>query len=71
MNTYLHGPVDCCADIAFSCRGPGPARKNTAIYQQLGGGGKGAQSCRYGNTDKSGTHIVGECELCKEERNVL
>ena len=31
---------------------------------------EGAQSCPCGNADDSRTHIVKECELYKEDRNV-
>ena len=32
---------------------------------------EGAQSCPCGNAGECRTHIVGECELYEEERNVL
>ena len=47
---------------------PEPGNRNTSTPVEEK---EGAQNCRCGDTDESRTHKVGECELYKEERNVL
>ena len=56
------------AETAIPCRGPGPARKKRYANnreEEL------AQMCPCGKAVESRTHIVGECEINKEERDVL
>ena len=50
----------------FSCRGPGPARKKryTSSREE-----EDAQMCPSAQEKQSRTHIVGECDICKEKRN--
>ena len=56
------------AGTAISCRGPGPARKQR--YNSSQGEEEDAQMCPCGKAFER-THIVGEREIYKEERNVL
>ena len=58
------------AEIAISCRGLGPTRKKryTSSREEED---MDAHMCPCGSTIKSRSHIVGECEIYKEERDVL
>ena len=56
------------AETAISCRGPGPARKKRYTSSR---GEKDAQVCPCGKAVDNKTHIVGGCEIYKEERDVL
>ena len=57
------------AETAISCRGPGPARKkkhaNSREEEEI------PRMCPCGQAVESRTRIVGECEIYKEERDVL
>ena len=58
------------ADSAISCRGPGPARKKTYASSRE----EEEEIAQMSPCDKAienRTHIVGECEIYKEERDVL
>ena len=50
------------------CRGSGPARKKCASSRE---GEELAQMCPFGKAVESRAHIVGECEIHKEERDAL
>ena len=55
---------------AISCRGPEPTRKNryTSSREEED---VATHMCPCGTTIESRTHIVGECEIRKEERDAL
>ena len=71
MKAYSHGRINGLrenAKTAISCREPGPARK-----KRYAGGQEEeiAQMCTCGKAVESRSHIVGECEIYKEERDML
>ena len=75
MKTYLFAQPNGLrenAETAISCRGPGPARKKTEVYHYNSREeGEDAQMRPCGKAVERGTHIIGECEICKEGRDVL
>ena len=70
MKMYLHGPTDSAKTLKlrFSCRGSGPARKKwyTSSREE-----DDAQMCPSGKSTESRTHNVAECEMYKEQWDVL
>ena len=58
------------AATTISCRGPGPARKKRYTNSR-GEGEEDAQMCPCVKAVESRTHVVGECEMYKEKRDVL
>ena len=70
MKSYLHDPMDYAKTLKLrSCGGPGPARKKR-YTRNRGGEEEDTQRCPCGKAVESRTHIVGECEIYKEERDV-
>ena len=72
MKTYLHGPMDCAKTLKLRFRVEDldlPERRKR--YASNREEGEIAQMCPCGKAVESRTHIVGECEIFKEERNVL
>ena len=75
MKTYLHGLMDFekklklrfhVGDLDLSER-----RKRFTSSREVEEEEVDAQMCPGGKTIESRTHIVGECEMYKEERDVL
>ena len=60
-------------EISFSRRGPGSARRKKEVYctSNRVEEEEGAQEVLLWHADDTRTHIAGECELYKEQRNVL
>ena len=58
------------AETAISCWGPGPTRKRKR-YVSSREEEEIAQMCPCVKAVESRTHLVGECEICKEERDLL
>ena len=72
MRAYLHGPMDHAKSLKVKFRAGDldlPERKKG--YTSRKEEGKYAQMCPCGKANESRTHIVGQCEMCKEERDVL
>ena len=72
MKTYLHGPMDYAKTLKLRFRVgdldlPERRKKYTS---SRGEEQEDAQMCPYGKEVESRTHIVGECEIYKEEWNV-
>ena len=58
------------AETAISCRGPGSTRNkrySSSREEEV----VATNMCPCGTTIESRTHIVGECEIYKEERDAL
>lgn len=73
MKRYLHGPMDYAKSLKLRFRVGDldlPERRNryTSSREEEE---EGAQRCPCGKAKESRTHIVGECEMYKEERDVL
>ena len=58
------------AETAISCRGPGPVRKKryTSSHEEEE---DDAQMWPGDKAKERGTHVVGECEMYEEERDML
>ena len=72
MKTYLHGPMDYSKKLKLRFRVGDldlPARRK--IYTSSREEDVATNMCPCGTTIESRTHIVEECEIYKEERNVL
>ena len=72
MKTYLHGPLDYAKTLKLRFRVGGldlPERRKR--YTNSRGEAEDAQMRPFGKAVESRTHIVGECEIYKEERDVL
>ena len=72
MKTYLYGPMDYAKTLKLQFRVtdldlPERRKRYTSGREEE----EGAQLCPCGEGNESRTHIVGECELIKEERDVL
>ena len=72
MKTYLYGPIDNAKTLKLQCRVgdldlPERRKKHTSSREE----DEDAQMCPCGEAKESRAHIVGECEMCKEERDVL
>ena len=59
------------AETTILCRWPGPARKKKEVYTSSREEGVDARMCPSGKAIESRTHVVGECEIYDEERDVL
>ena len=57
------------AGTAISCRGPGPAERRKRYTSSRDEEEVDAQMCPCGKARESETHIVGECEMYKEEQD--
>ena len=73
MKTYLHGPMNYAKKLKLRFRVgnldlPERRKRYTSSREEKGGD---AHVCPCGKTIEKRTHIVGECEICKEERDVL
>ena len=72
METYFARPTGLLenAETAISCSGPGPARKKRYTSSRAEDG-EDAQMYLCGKAVDSRTRTVEECEIIKEERDVL
>ena len=72
MKTYVHGPMDYAKTRKLRFRAgdldPPERRKRYASSREEE---EIAQMCPCGKAVESRTHIVGECEIYKEERVVF
>ena len=73
MKTYLHGPMDYAKELKLRFRVGDlhlPKRRNR---HTISGEEEDVATnmCPCGTTIDSRTHIVGECEIYKEERDAL
>ena len=73
LKTYLHGPMDFAKTPKLRFRvgdlnQPKRRKRRTSSREE---GEVDAQTCPCGKAIESRTHIVGECEMHKEERDVL
>ena len=73
MKMYLHGPTDCAKTLKLQFRGgdvdlPERRKKYTNSREEED---VAINRCLCGTAVESRTHIVGECEICKEERDAL
>ena len=72
MKTYLRGPLDYAKNMTVRFRVGDvdlPERKRYTSSQEKED--VVAHMCPCGTTLESRTHIVGECEVYKEQRDVL
>ena len=72
MKTYLHGSMDYAKKLKLRFRVgnldlPERRKRYTSSRQE----GVAINMCPCGTTIESRTDIVGECEICKEERDAL
>ena len=71
MKTYLHDPMDYAKTLKLRFRAGGldlPERKKR--YASSREEEEDAQMCPCGRAVESRTHLVGECEIYEEERDV-
>ena len=73
MKTYLHGPMDYAKKLKLRFRVgdldlPDRRKRYTSSREKED---VDAHMCPCGTTKESRTHIIGQCELYKEERDVL
>ena len=73
MKAYLHGPMDFAKTLKLRFRVgdldlPERRKRYTSSREEEE---IDAQMCPCGKAIESRTHIVGECEIYKEERDVL
>ena len=71
MKTYVHGPMDSAKTLKLRFRVGDldlPERRGTSSREEEDGD---AQMCPCGRATESGTHVVGECEIFKEDWGVL
>ena len=74
MKTYLHGPVDYAEKLKLLYRVGDldlPERRKRYTTSSREEEDVVTHMCPCGTTIESRTHIVGECEIYKEERDVL
>ena len=72
MKTYLHGPMDYAKTLKLRFRvGDLDLPERRKRYASSREEEEIAQMCPCGKAVESRTHIVGECEIYKEERDVL
>ena len=73
MNTYLHGPMDYAKTLKMRlCVGDLDLLERRKRYtSSRGEEEKSVRMCPCGKAVESKTHIVGEREMYKEERDVL
>ena len=72
MKTYLNGPVDYAKRLKLRLRVGDldlPERRKRYIISREED--VATNMCPCGTTIESRTHILGECEIYKEERNAL
>ena len=73
MNTHLRGPMDYAKKLKLLFRAGGldlleKRKRYTSSREEED---VATKMCPYGKTIECRTHIVGECEICKEERDAL
>ena len=72
MKTYSHGPMDYAKTLKLRLRvGDLDLPERRKRYASSREEEEDAQMCPSGKAVESRTHIVGECEISKEERDVL
>ena len=72
MKTYLHGPVDYAKKLKLPFRvGDLNLPERRERYSSSQEEDVATNMCPCGTTIESRTHIVGECEIYKEERDAL
>ena len=72
MKTYLLGPMDYAETLKLQFRVRDlDLRERRKIYTSIREKDVAANMCPCGTTLESRTHIVGECEIYKEERDAL
>ena len=72
MKTYLHGPMDCAKNLKlrfFVGDLDLPERRHYTSSREEED--VATNMCPCGEAIESRTHIVGECEICKEERDAV
>ena len=72
MKAYLHGPMDYAKTLKLRFRVgdldlPGRRKRYASSREEE----EIAKMCPCGKAAESGTHLVGECEIYKEERDLL
>ena len=73
MKTYLHGPMDYAKKLKLRFRVGDmylPERRNRYTSGRVEED-VSTNMCPCGTTTEGRTHVVGECEICKEERDAL
>ena len=73
MNSYLHGPMDYAKKLKLLFRVgdldvPGRKKRHTRSWEEEN---VATKLCPCGTTTESRTHMVGECEIYKDERDAL
>ena len=73
MKTYLHGPMDYAINIKprFRVGDLDLPERSTRYSSGREEKDVATSMCPCGTTIESRTHIVGECELYREERDAL
>ena len=72
MKTYLHGPIDYAKNLKLRFRiGDIDLPERRKRYTSSRVEKEYAQTCPCGKARESRIHIVAECELYKEERDIL
>ena len=73
MKTHLHGSLDDVKTLKLPCRvrDLDLAARRDIPGTSSRGEDEGAQMCPCGKAVESRTHIVGECEIYKDKRDVL
>ena len=73
MIRYLHGPMDYANTLKLRVRVRGRDLPERRIWYTSSRAEEkeGAETCSCGKADEGGAHILGKCELYKEEGNVL
>ena len=72
MKTYLHGPMNYAKKLKLRFRVgdldlPGRRKRYASSREK----GVATNMCPCGTTIESRSHLVRECEICKEERDAL
>ena len=73
MKTYLHGPIDYAKNLKLRFRIGDldlPERRKRCTSNRVEDD-EDAQTCPCGKARESRIHIVVECELYKDERDIL
>ena len=72
MKTYLHGPMDYTKMLKLRFRvGDLDEPERRKLYASSREEEEITQMCPCGKAVESRTHIVGECEIYKQERDAL
>ena len=74
MKTYFHGSMDYVKTLKLQFRVGDldlPGRRKRYTSRRGEEEEEDSHMCPCGNAKESRTHMVGECDICKEERNVL